>query len=91
MKDVLIAIVVLALIVGGIFFYTSGRLEEMMHPGQTKALRMWIDNEKLDKYDFGGGAKAIDAAIKGDTYCEKCDKYMEGRVRICKFCGQYID
>ena len=27
----------------------------------------------------------------GDTYCSKCKKYMEGKVRICTFCGQYIN
>lgn len=85
MKDVLIAIVVLALIVGGIFFCTSGRLEEMMHPGKTKALGVWIDDEEIAKYDFGG------VSLYGDTYCKKCKKYMEGKKRICTFCGQYID
>jgi outer membrane lipoprotein-sorting protein len=30
------------------------------------------------------------ARRNGDTYCEKCDKYIEGKVRICTYCGQYI-
>lgn len=36
--------------------------------------------------------RKIREAIRGDedTYCERCDKYIEGKVRICTYCGQYI-
>lgn len=30
------------------------------------------------------------ARRNGDTYCERCDKFIEGKVRICTYCGQYI-
>lgn len=31
------------------------------------------------------------AQRSGDTYCKRCDKYIEGKVRICPYCGQYIN
>lgn len=32
-----------------------------------------------------------DAARRnGDTYCEKCGKISEGKVRLCPFCGEYV-
>ena len=34
--------------------------------------------------------KYYEAESKGDTYCADCDKYIEGKVRICTYCGQYI-
>lgn len=39
-----------------------------------------------------GAAKYHEYAAEssGDTYCANCDKYIEGKVRICTFCGQYI-
>lgn len=26
-----------------------------------------------------------------DTYCFDCEKFIEGKVRICPYCGQYVD
>lgn len=91
MRDALIAFLIIALIVGGIFFFSSDSFEKMTHPGQTKVLGGWVDNEEIAKYDFSGGMKAIEAEMNGDTYCSKCKKLMEGKKRICTFCGEYIN
>lgn len=90
MKEFFIAILVVAVAVAGIFFFTSDAFEEMTHPGQTKVLGQWVDDAKIDKYDIDS-FKEIDAELKGDTYCENCDKITPGRVRICRYCGQYVD
>lgn len=52
-----------------------------------------VDQEEVDKRvsQINNGIKMYEAELKGDTYCPKCNKYMEGRLRICKYCGQYID
>lgn len=52
-----------------------------------------VDQEEVDKRvsQINNSIKMHEAELKGDTYCPKCDKYMEGRSRICKYCGQYID
>lgn len=34
--------------------------------------------------------KGEEAAKRGDSYCKKCDKFIEGKVRICTYCGQYL-
>ena len=31
-----------------------------------------------------------EAEANGDTYCSSCKKFIEGKVRICPYCGQYI-
>ena len=30
------------------------------------------------------------AEVNGDTYCQRCDKIIEGKVRVCPYCGKYI-
>jgi hypothetical protein len=90
MKDLLIGLIVVALIVGGIVFFTSDTFADLTHPGQKKIAGVWVEDKNLAKYDFGGGAKEVQANINGDTYCKKCDKFAEGKVRICPYCGQYI-
>lgn len=36
-------------------------------------------------------AKQREAEAMGDSYCKECQKYAEGKVSICPYCGQYID
>lgn len=31
------------------------------------------------------------AQKRGDTYCKKCQKVNPGKVRICTYCGKYIN
>lgn len=59
---------------------TDKKLDEWMHD---------YDPEKLNQ--IGSNYKRSEAAQKGDTYCSNCDKFIEGKVRICTFCGEYID
>lgn len=30
------------------------------------------------------------AERNGDSYCVDCEKFIEGKVRICPYCGKYI-
>lgn len=89
MKQVIIAVVIIALVVLAIA--NVDKIEQLFHPGETKIAGMWVDNAGMAKYNFGGSsAKKLEAEMKGDTYCTKCDKVNPGRVRICTYCGQYI-
>ena len=56
--------------------------------GKVKIAGVWVDKASADKYDFN--VKGIEADIRGDSYCKKCDRFIEGKVRICPNCGQYI-
>lgn len=31
------------------------------------------------------------AERSGDTYCKNCDKFIQGKVRICPYCGKYVN
>lgn len=65
-------------------------IEQWTHPDQTKVAGIWVDNAEIAKFDIESPA-SIDARINGDTYCKKCKKVNPGSVRICQYCGQYID
>ena len=90
MKQAIIGIIVAALIIAALEFFCSETFEKMMHPGQVKSLGVWVDQAAIDKYDFGGGVEAIEAELNGDTYCTKCNKITEGKVRVCSHCGKYV-
>ena len=78
-------------LLGAVLLSLSGcaSIEQMMHPGQSKIAGVWVNNDEVNKYNFKSST-SIEAEIKGDTYCEKCKKVNPGKVRICKYCGQYI-
>lgn len=82
----LIAILLLVVALVLVLYYYED-IEQMFHPGQSKIAGIWVNDADVAKYDFNSPY----AAMNGDTYCKKCKKYIEGRVRICTFCGQYID
>lgn len=85
MKKIMVLIallMVVAMLVG------CSSIVQALHPGQTKVAGVWVDNSAMDKYDFS--MNSIEAEMKGDTYCKKCDKVNPGRVRICTYCGKYI-
>ena len=84
MKEWIIAILIIALIVLAVA--NHDKIEQAFHPGQTQVAGMWIDNSEIEKYDF----KSATAELNGDTYCKNCKKFIEGKVRICTYCGQYI-
>jgi len=52
-------------------------------PEQAKAYE-----EAFSKIDFSNNKEK--AAENGDSYCASCKKFIEGKVRICPYCGQYI-
>lgn len=64
-------------------------IEQAMHPGESKIAGVWVKDSEVAKFNLKSSA-SIEAEIKGDTYCEKCKKVNPGKVRICKYCGQYI-
>ena len=64
-------------------------IQKAMHPGEVQVAGVWVKQSEVDKFDFGVDKNMI-ANSKGDSYCKKCDKYIEGKVRICTYCGQYL-
>ena len=89
MKDTIIALIVVAVIVAGVALYVNGSQDAVLHPGQTKVAGVWIDNERIDKFNFD--PDKYEAQRRGDTYCNKCGKITEGKVRVCSHCGKYVD
>lgn len=58
------------------------------HEGQVQIAGAWVDKGNVDK--ISNSIKKAQAADKGDSYCKKCNRFIEGKVRICPNCGQYI-
>ena len=56
--------------------------------GKVKIAGVWVDQSGVDK--MKNAINNAQARDNGDTYCKRCDKFMEGRVKICKYCGKYI-
>ena len=83
----IVALVVLVALIALLTGCTS--IENAMHPGETKVAGVWVKDSEMAKFDFKID-KSMIADSKGDSYCEKCDKYIAGKVRICTYCGQYI-
>lgn len=81
----IVIVVVLIIVVGAAALLFRDDIEGWFHPGQVNVAGAWIDKAEMDKYDFHVLPRA------GDSYCRKCKKYIEGIVRICPYCGQYID
>ena len=79
---------VLLALIAAVALLLSGcdSIERAMHPGQTQIAGVWVDQSKVDAYDF----KGAQATLHGDTYCKNCGKFSAGKVRICPYCGQYI-
>ena len=48
-----------------------------------------VDRDHVDRIKIG--LDSMQAEMNGDTYCANCDKFIEGKVRICPYCGQYVD
>lgn len=73
-----------------ISIFCSGCVKEMTmddveeHLSKANAEGVAKLREDIKRYEIQG------ALANGDTYCKDCDKYIEGKVRICTYCGQYI-
>ena len=62
------------------------------HEGQVQIGGVWVDEEGVDRVKDGFEAyNQLEAESDGNSYCKDCGKYIEGTVRICPYCGQYID
>lgn len=84
----LIAVIIVALVIAFVWFMSNGALDEVTHQGKTKVAGVWVDTAGIEKYNFG--TSAMEADMKGDTYCTKCKKITDGKVRVCSHCGQYV-
>lgn len=63
-------------------------IEKMFHPGQSKIAGVWVNDANVQKWT--DEYNKLEAEDNGDTYCSKCKKFIEGKVRICPHCGKYI-
>ena len=86
MKKVLALVALIALLVS---LTGCSSVQKALHPGMMQSAGTWVKQSEVDKYKVKS-MSSIDAAIKGDTYCESCKKVNPGKVRICTYCGQYI-
>ena len=77
----LVALVILALCVTGCVPEEYYRYKALHEPDEefVKELssHMRTDTERM-------------ADMNGDSYCKACDKAIEGKVRICSYCGKYL-
>lgn len=80
-KVIVLTLLVSALAIGVFSLFANGTFDRLTHPGKVKIAGLWVDDTP---------GKEIKAGFNGDTYCKRCDKYIEGTVRICPYCGQYI-
>ena len=54
------------------------------HKDQVKIAGVNVSKDGVDRF-----TEAF-AQTNGDTYCKRCDKIIEGKVRVCPYCGKYI-
>lgn len=76
----LATLVILALCVTGCVpeeYYRYKEMRLLQLPADEFLKEMRADTERM-------------AALNGDSYCKTCDKAIEGKVRICSYCGKYL-
>ena len=61
-----------------------------MYQSSTKPTTKEAFNKILSTYDEDHVRELKSMINSNDSYCKKCDKYMEGKHRICTYCGQYL-
>lgn len=81
-KNVIFGVVIVACLIGVLVFFA---IREMS--ADKIDLFSNVDQDAVEEYNFD----RIQADMNGDTYCSNCDKFIEGKVRICPYCGQYVD
>ena len=81
-KNVIVGVVIVACLIGVLVFFA---IREMS--ADKIDLFSNVDQDAVEEYNFD----RIQADMNGDTYCSNCDKFIEGKVRICPYCGQYVD
>lgn len=80
-------IIALILLVVVVCFLLAG-----CQPSAEEIARQAEKQKNIDAFNkaYNQTLYGIQAAENGDTYCVKCNKFIEGKVRICPYCGQYI-
>ena len=81
-KNVIVGVVIVACLIGVLVFFA---IREMS--ADKIDLFSNVDQDAVEEYNFD----RIQADMNGDTYCSNCDKFIEGKVRICPYCGQYVN
>lgn len=81
-KNVIVGVVIVACLIGVLVFFA---IRDMS--ADKIDLFSNVDQDAVEEYNFD----RIQADMNGDTYCSNCDKFIEGKVRICPYCGQYVD
>lgn len=83
-KNVIVGVVIVACLIGVLVFFairdmSADKIDLFSNVDREEVERR---SESLDR---------MQAEMNGDTYCSNCDKFIEGKVRICPYCGQYVD
>jgi hypothetical protein len=78
-------VLLIVLVVIGI----ASQPKEMTREEAINSMFSKADPEKAK--ELSDSFKITQASLQGDTYCKKCEKVNPGRVRICTYCGQYIN
>lgn len=83
-KNVIVGVVIVACLIGVLVFFairdmSADKIDLFSNVDQDAV------EEHIENFD------RIQADMNGDTYCSNCDKFIEGKVRICPYCGQYVD
>ena len=88
MKKAVIVAVILALCVGLCIVINNGMNQKSAEEQMLGALLSHADQDYMS--GIKNSMNQSQAKRNGDTYCSRCDKFIEGRVRICPTCGKYI-
>lgn len=90
MKKLIVVLLIVAIAVGIVAIVNNSKKKST---GEIMA--DWLDRNADPKMvnqisNAINDSRASRASRNGDTYCKNCDRYIEGKVRICPYCGQYI-
>lgn len=87
-KYVIAGIVAVVCLIGVLSFFGVFNREKTLDQIVSDAFEN-VDRDQVDRIKIG--LDYMQAEMNGDTYCSNCDKFIEGKVRICPYCGQYVD
>lgn len=80
-----------AVLIGVLIFSISQREKEKTLDETLAEIMDKADGSKYADLRFEWQTDEDVARQRGDTYCKKCGRITEGKVRICSYCGKYVD
>lgn len=83
-KNVIVGVVIVTCLIGVLGFFAI----RDMAPDKIDLFSN-VDREEVERR--AENLDRMQAEMKGDTYCSNCDRFIAGEVRICPYCGQYVD